>query len=279
MLITVVSILVIYHLLIVNHALPIGQPVQFGNNRIARIRTYAIAPKGMYSVVFVGSSWLQGIQGPQLPKNWFNLCVGGGSALEGCNVILKTGSFPRMLVVEASERLYEIPKTDPVAEALSPWSIALMRLSPIFDLNYQPSSVFFECLGSNWVWPLHINEKARRAFVNSRRFRQPSNRELNSLQSAAKALRTKLLKIKAHGVSIIILEIPRDKDLQDTKYVAAINKALMKELPEPQFYWYRPEKHSWRTIDGAHYTEKCGQTLARMLERELLQQGLKSERD
>ncbi len=277
MLITVMSIFATYHVLVVRKIVPIGRPVQFGNDRIARIRLYALY-RGDYEVVFAGSSWMQGISSRFIPRNWFDLCLGGGSALEGCNVILASNKFPKVLVVEASERLDLSPDFHPVEEALSPFSIALIKLSPIFDLNYQPSSVLFEKFKvrcSGWLPGTHkIRKTWRSKLVWNRNKETLSIEDKARVRLGAIALRKRLKRIRKHNVDIIILEIPRDRAIKDTRYVQDVDKILKTELPVKEFYWFKPQGNNWDTLDGAHYTPDTAQVLAKLLEAELYKHGV-----
>ncbi|MBX9668254.1 MAG: hypothetical protein K2X93_11570 [Candidatus Obscuribacterales bacterium] len=280
MLVTVMSILLAYHFLVTRDFVRMGHPVQFGNDRIARIREYALSQK-KYDVVFAGSSWMQGITSRFIPRNWFDLCLGGGSALEGCNVMLAANKFPKVLMVEASDRLDAHPHFHPVEEALSPCTIALIKLSPIFDLSYQPSSVLFGQLNMKffgWLPATHTVRSIRRHYLVWKRNKEPLSIEDKArVRQGAIALRRRLKRIrKKQNVDIIILEIPRDKAIQNTKYVSEVNKILKSELSAREFYWFKPEGNNWDTVDGAHFTKDTAKVLARLVEAELVKHGVTS---
>lgn len=277
MLVTCVTLVLGYHFLVTTNVIP-PAPVVSPGDRIVQILDYATAPPDTYSVVLIGSSLLRTVarHDPDLPKHWFNLCLAGSSTTDGCDALILSGRYPKLVIAEVSDRLLVYEDGDSTAgKALVPWRVGLVKLSPMFNECYSPVAALLNRSTFN-IGGVESRQEDRikmKQIKIEEWNRNPTKYRLNRIRRLSCVLRDKLLQLKAHGAEVLIVPPPKDKVIENTKHAQLLKEIWRDVFPEPEYKWFDPKQSEFETADGGHLTWESSKRFSKMLRAEVQRLG------
>ncbi len=218
---------------------------------------YASLPE----VVVVGSSLSYRLEPDLLPNNWFNLSFGGGSPLTGLEILKRQKTLPKTILIEINALDRDLDNTF-VSKVSHPFLMPLKRVIFSLRTEYQPVTLLMNCLksqlfeksalGKLYETPNLTVVKTNVAALKPG-YDQPLKDEI--FAQRFEQLQSYLNYFHAHGVRTVLIQMPIDPDLQNTKGYTMLRTKLQRHFPQERF-WTAPDDQAYETRDGVHLTRQ-----------------------
>jgi hypothetical protein len=252
-----------FHILISAGIVPEGIGETQQKRNIIKVENYLLPMKPLPENVALGSSFLENVLRVDVDNQLLNLSFGGLSGLEGCELLQRSNSVPKKVVIELSSALIRKP-SDIVRDAMPEYKQFLLSTSPIFRMAYQPSSILLRLIRaakesrSPNQTAIAIGRKSRELPITEEQ-RQRLNNNLEHLKQFVDQLQKR-------GTSIYFVEVPVDRQVWESQYETEIRQILHGRFPETNCRWIIPDRsRDWKTSDGIHLTVDEARTIKRQI--------------
>jgi hypothetical protein len=242
-------------------------------NRI-RAENFLYAP-GAFDCVLTGSSMTARLPDEALDERIYKLAFGGGTPIEGLEIVLRSNQLPKLVVVEVNALVTDpldfIPEHlfNPVFERLRSY-LSFMRT------EYRPASVVVSALAaahgpppvpsgaSNIKKKILGNILARAALQGGHLPEEPLFTDnLDRLEKLVQQL-------EASGVQVAFLYMPMHPKIAMMRGRAAVLTRTRQRFDPTRYNWLEPGKHrDFETTDGVHLNRSEARYVAEYIHREI----------
>jgi hypothetical protein len=284
-----------YHLAIRAGWVPATNGVQLRDHNRIRCENYLLDPAVRPEIVLAGSSLTANLPIDDVDPAIFNLGLAGDCAWTGIELIrAHTQHLPRIVAIEVGDPLLREPDHALLDTLLNPYWRAIHRAAPMLQTKYQPVGVFMKAAGR---WGKHrigtgpeIDGKAAPgaadqpvSMVQTEAVISPLGKQLvaeakatmdapinlegdGPVRSVCAKLRAAIAQMTASGIQCVLMAVPGDASLEDTRAYGHWQEIIRQELPAERYQWVPPlAGFKGRTNDAVHLIPQDAVIYARYL--------------
>jgi hypothetical protein len=227
-----------------------------------------------YSVVVTGSSMAARAANEELPEGFYNLAMSGGGALTGMEIVARSRSVPRMVLVEADDTLSRPADARLIDPLFQPVSFRLRSWVPVLGDAYQPVSVALrlvrQYMPGGGVHPLAAPPALFDEMVAVQKAAQEKLPDPENVDEWLRSLAAATQRLESRGVVVAFFETPVAPLLGDSPSRRYVRTALVERFPPQHHLWLpRATADESETTDGMHLSPAAGRKFARFLAAEV----------
>jgi lysophospholipase L1-like esterase len=233
---------------------------------VAAAEEYIYSP-GRKDVVLVGTSMSARLEKDMLDQGVWNLGLSGGSAATGLEIIRRSGTRPRLVLIEAN--MISAIDSEFVKSRFHGPTVFFKTLLPGIRTAYQPANLFV-----NWVKKSKSQVQDApnpKAFQNLIRIQKDSWKQIPNEDDSRKSLitiRQAVENLQAEGVKVAFFDMPIDSALEVMPARQAAWKRMREAFPPTHFDWLKSVPGDFPTFDGIHLLNQGARRFARILQDE-----------
>jgi hypothetical protein len=213
------------------------------------VQNYVFSKLPMRCVI-VGSSMGNRLSPKELDPRDYNLSLGGGDALTGLEVILRSGKIPSCVLVEVNTTLLRDKDQELLTGVFHPIGFTLKKILPILQTSHQPIGVLAAAI-KNKVDEEKPDTIATNfdALLEGQLADEQKLRPKVKIDRAVSDLKNLLDQLQAQGVKTFLFDMPRPEVLKN----GANNQMVYQRIKSTM----NPETYPWLEIDssGTYQTE------------------------
>jgi hypothetical protein len=251
--------------------LPASDGVSVSQGNIVKAQRYVYQDDSDLKMVLVGSSLAAYLNVKDIGEGVKSLALGGGSSKTGLEIVKRSKSKPRIVLVEINDTIIRKIDSELVDSLYHPVFYWMRQYLPMLREEYRPVSVFINYLKSRSqqnkklmsrekldslegrnVTP-ELSQKAIQTAVDNQS--QPlSEKDAKNMEQEADLMRNQIAEIKKNsGAKVVLFDIPQESRVNATLRIKQVRELAKKLFPPDRFEWLPPPKErEWRTNDGVH---------------------------
>lgn len=203
-------------------------------------------------VLIVGTSLSARLYNNMLPDGYYNLSLSGGSLLDGLSAIKQSAKKPKYLLIETNN-FYTNPSKEITDGVFDPKMVLLRKYLPSFKEEYQPANLLEPLLGKMEGAEKQPSAEISKVFLTQRIKDYQVVPDSETINRNLKLLKDYISEFEAHGIKVILYEIPINCELLKTPKYLIPKEKLMAELPVSKYHWMpMPDCSSYKYSDGSH---------------------------
>jgi hypothetical protein len=237
------------------------EPASLFETNIIKSERYVYDKAGSSDAVIVGSSLAHLLVPQYLPERCFNLALIGRSLYDGLEVIRRSGSLPKIVLVETNV-LDRGPFSSDAEALFRPCLYTLRKYLPVLREENRPVNVLIRPavfsvlhLDHNSIW---YGQEARRRTFLDRVLQEQLKAHAKAphatvMNGRMEQLRAHIEYLRQNKVRIVFFEMPMNPQLNDTEKTRAFRNLLAESFP-PDRYEYLPSPpwQDYACTDGLH---------------------------
>jgi hypothetical protein len=270
-LLTFLFVISFYQVLVSGGVLPASDGVSVSQGNIVKAQRYVYQDDSDLKMVLVGSSLAAYLNVKDIGEGVKSLALGGGSSKTGLEIVKRSKSKPRIVLVEINDTIIRKIDSELVDSLYHPVFYWMRQYLPMLREEYRPVSVFINYLKSRSqqnkklmsrekldslegrnVTP-ELSQKAIQTAVDNQS--QPlSEKDAKNMEQEADLMRNQIAEIKKNsGAKVVLFDIPQESRVNATLRIKQVRELAKKLFPPDRFEWLPPPKErEWRTNDGVH---------------------------
>jgi len=290
-LITALTLLSSYHILVVTKVITPSKGMHQWQNNFIKIQSYAYQNQLNGSMVIVGSSLTANLQIDTEPQI-INLGISGGCTQTGTESVKRNPSKPAILLVEINETINRKIDSQLIDSIYNPFLYPIRRYIPMLKEEYHPVAVVIPTLVSikqrlREARGLKNKPRTIRQVVNVpqtltdklisqavEEYKSPvAAKEESLLRQEAEYIKAQISQIRKDGVRVVLFDIPREQRIQATLRERQIRSLMREFFPSKDFEWLpEPPPRNWKTNDGFHLVSSDATEYYTFLKNQILNQ-------
>lgn len=279
-----------YQALVSGGVLPASEGSTLMQNNIVKAQRYVYQENSDLKMVMVGSSLAANIDVKDIGGGVKSIALGGGASQTGLEIVKRSNSKPRIVLVEINDTIARAVDKDLVDSLYHPVFYWLRRYLPVLRNEYRPVSVFIDYLKNRSPQ----NRKLSKEELDSLELRyltpelskqsiqttvdiesKPlSEKDANNIKKEADLIKTQIAQLQKNaGVKVVLFDIPQESRVDSALRRKQVRKLMQQLFPPDSFEWLRPLRtREWRTNDGIHLIRSDARDFAEFLRDKLLKQ-------
>ncbi len=229
--------------------------------------------------VVIGSSISRKLTNELLGHNYVNLAFNAWSSYDGLELVKRTNTKPKCLLIEMNVVGNQSLQED-VVSSLSPVSFNTNRIFKSFQLQNQPVGLVVGSIKNMLKAKMEEMKKKKRDNLELYNYNLSMEKKKmeNPLPDSVFTNRFKVLKelvdgFKNQGIKIVFFEVPFDKELSNTKEVLTTRKFYYQYFPKSEYkYVDLPAENNYVFSDGIHLSLQSAPLYTAYLKNELTKQ-------
>ena len=204
----------------------------------------------------VGSSMGNRLDKKLLNENDTNLSLGGGDAITGLEIMIRSGRFPeKCVLVEGNSTLFRQADEELLASLFHPVGYPLKSILPMLRENFQPIGLLSTLLKNM----SGEKEKPDTAAVNLKELIEgqaalekpaPDEAEISVVLTKLKA---QFEILKQHGIQIYFFDMPRPNLIADGARNRVLQSRIKAAFDSEHYPWIiSPQEEDYQTEDALH---------------------------
>ncbi len=228
------------------------------------LERYADRPQAM-GTVLVGSSVSARLPANQLPADWYNLSLSGGSALTGLQLVSEDAPYPKRVLIETNV-LDKDADDDALSTIENPVRREARHLFRFLRAANDPINVVrWMSLRTRGAPPADepTSEFPTLLEVQKRSYANPLSAHFAVTLGTIRSL---VARLQQHGVTVGFYEMPVDRHLVSLPRAVQMRTQLAEAFPHSRYCWVTVDDgHNWQTTDGLHLASKETDAAAQFL--------------
>ncbi len=244
-------------------------------------------------MVLVGSSITARINPEYISSHAVSLAMVGMSPQTGLEIVEREKVKPHLLLIELNNTIQKTRKgkltTDFVENLYHPFFYFIRLYFPIFRQEYQPVSTLVQFLIKAFTNEDRVLFRFLEEGKSQKRLLYPeliekliiqeiqagsypiSKQAQKVIEEESEYIKTQIKKFKNEGVRVILMDIPREKRVQDTIREKQVRELFRELFPKDIYEWMpEPPSREWKTNDGVHLVTSSAKEYASFLREHLL---------
>lgn len=244
-------------------------------------------------MVLVGSSITARINPEYISSHAVSLAMVGMSTQTGLEIVEREKVKPHLLLIELNNTIQKTRKgkltTDFLENVYHPFFYFIRLYFPIFRQEYQPVSTLVQFLIKAFTTEDQVLFRFLEEGKSKKRLLYPeliekliiqqiqagsypiSEQAKKVIEEESEYIKTQIKKFKNEGVRVIIMDIPREKRVQDTIMEKQVRELFRELFPKDIYEWMpEPPSREWKTNDGVHLVTSSAKEYASFLREHLL---------
>jgi hypothetical protein len=239
-------------------------------------------------MVLVGSSITARINPEYISSHAVSLAMVGMSPQIGLEIVEREKVKPHLLLIELNNTIQKTRKgkltTDFLENLYHPFFYFIRLYFPIFRQEYQPVSTLVQFLIKAFTTEDRVLFRFLEEGKSTKTLVYPeviekliiqqiqagsypiSEQAKKVIKEESEYIKTQIKKFKNEGVRVILMDIPREKRVQDTIMEKQVRELFRELFPKDIYEWMpEPPSREWKTNDGVHLVTSSAKEYASFL--------------
>jgi len=273
-----------YQVLVSGGVLPASDGANVNQGNVVKAQRYVYQDDSDLKMVVIGSSLAAYLNVKDIGEGVKSLALGGGASQTGLEIVKRSKSKPRIVLVEINETIIRKIDSELLDSLYHPIFYWMRKYLPMMREEYRPVSVFINSLKSRSkqnqkpmsrealdslegrnITP-ELSQKAIQTAVETQS--QPlSEKDAKNMTQEADLIKNQIAEIKKNsGAKVVLFDIPRESRVNATLRVKQVRELAKKLFPPDRFEWVpAPKEREWRTNDGLHLIRSDARDFAEFL--------------
>jgi hypothetical protein len=273
-----------YQVLVSGGVLPASDGANVNQGNVVKAQRYVYQDDSDLKMVVIGSSLAAYLNVKDIGEGVKSLALGGGASQTGLEIVKRSKSKPRIVLVEINETIIRKIDSELLDSLYHPIFYWMRKYLPMMREEYRPVSVFINSLKSRSkqnqkpmsrealdslegrnITP-ELSQKAIQTAVETQS--QPlSEKDVTTMKQEADLIKNQIAEIKKNsGAKVVLFDIPRESRVNATLRVKQVRELAKKLFPPDRFEWVpAPKEREWRTNDGLHLIRSDARDFAEFL--------------
>ena len=273
-----------YQVLVSGGVLPASDGANVNQSNVVKAQRYVHQDESDLKMVLIGSSLAAYLNVKDIGEGVKSLALGGGASQTGLEIVKRSKSKPRIVLVEINETIIRKIDSELLDSLYHPIFYWMRQYLPMLREEYRPVSVFINYLKSRSqqnqkpmsrealdslegrnITP-ELSQKAIQTAVETQS-KPLSEKDAKNMTQEADLMRNQIAEIKKNtGAKVVLFDIPRESRVNATLRVKQVRELAKKLFPPDRFEWLPPPKErEWRTNDGLHLIRTDARDFAEFL--------------
>ena len=273
-----------YQVLVSGGVLPASDGANVNQSNVVKAQRYVHQDESDLKMVLIGSSLAAYLNVKDIGEGVKSLALGGGASQTGLEIVKRSKSKPRIVLVEINETIIRKIDSELLDSLYHPIFYWMRQYLPMLREEYRPISVFINYLKSRSpqnqermsrealdslegrnVTP-ELSQKAIQTTVDTQSI-PLSEKDVKTLKQEADLMRNQIAQIKKNtGAKVVLFDIPQESRVNSTIRIKQVRELAKKLFPPDRFEWLPPPKErEWRTNDGVHLIRSDARDFAEFL--------------
>jgi len=273
-----------YQVLVSGGVLPASDGASERQNNIVRAQRYLYQDDSDLKMVIVGSSLAVNLNEKHIGEGVKNIALGGGASQTGLEIVKRTKSKPRLLLVEINDTIIRKIDSELLDSLYHPIFYWLRQYLPMLREEYRPINVFMDSLKSRSKQKLEQMTREELDSLESRHItpellqkviqtivdvesKPLSEKDAENIKKEAEFIKNQIAEInKNSGAKVVLFDIPLESRVNAAIRRKQIRDLAKKLFPPDRFEWLPPPKErEWRTNDAIHLIRSDARDFAEFL--------------
>jgi hypothetical protein len=273
-----------YQVLVSGGVLQASDGANVNQSNVVKAQRYVYQDESDLKMVIVGSSLAAYLNVKDIGEGVKSIALGGGSSKTGLEIVKRSKSKPRIVLVEINDTIIRKIDSELVDSLYHPIFYWMRQYLPMLREEYRPISVFIDSLKSRSkenqklmsrealdslearnVTP-EFSQKSIEGVVNEQSI-PLSEKDAKNMKQEADFMKNQIAEIKKNtGAKVVLFDIPQESRVNATLRVKQVRELAKKLFPPDRFEWLPPPKErEWRTNDGVHLIRSDARDFAEFL--------------
>lgn len=272
-------VLTFYSTLVIGGVIPPSPGITQRQDNMIRAQHY-IYNKSDIEICLIGSSMMARLNPEEINNKSMNLSMIGQSSQTGLEILKRNPQKPELLIVEINETIQRGIDQEFISELYNNFQYFLRLYFPAFREEYKPISTLVSYLkrlknGGNEdkdteVLNPEIREKIFEQIIQKKNS-SLSEEIKEKLTKEAKYIKHQIQVLQNQGVKIFLVDMPQDKEIQQTISQQQTRNLLKNILYPDQFDWIpEPISLNLKTTDGIHLDDSSAKAYTHFLKEQVL---------
>ena len=240
-------------------------------SNVVKAQRYVHQDESDLKMVIVGSSLAANLNVKDIGDGVKSIAFGGGSSKTGLEIIKRSKSKPRIVLVEINDTITRKIDSELIDSLYHPIFYWMRQYLPMLREEYRPISVFIDSLKSRSkqnqklmtrealdslegrnLTPELSQKSIQKAVDNESK--PLSEKDARTMKQEADLMKNQIAEIKKNtGAKVVLFDIPLESRVNTAVRVKQVRELAKKLFPPDRFEWLPPPKErEWRTNDGIH---------------------------
>jgi len=259
-----------YQVLFSGGVLQASDAANVHQSNVVKAQRYVHQDESDLKMVIVGSSLAANLE-KHIGEGVKSIALGGGSSKTGLEIIKRSKSKPRIVLVEINYTITRKIDSELLDSLYHPIFYWMRQYLPMLREEYRPISVFIDSLKSRSkqnqklmsrealdslegrnLTP-ELSQKSIQTAVDNKS-KPLSEKDAETIKQEADLMKNQIAEIKKHtGAKVVLFDIPFESRVNAALGVKQFRELAKKLFPPDRFEWLPPPKErEWRTNDGIH---------------------------
>jgi hypothetical protein len=273
-----------YQVLVSGGVLQASDGANVDQSNVVKAQRYLHQDESDLKMVIVGSSLAANINVKDIGEGVKSIALGGGSSKTGLEIIKRSKSKPRIVLVEINDTITRKIDSELIDSLYHPIFYWMRQYLPMLREEYRPISVFIDSLKSRSkqnqklmtrealdslegrnLTPELSQKSIQKAVDNESR--PLSEKDAKTMKQSADLMKNQIAGIKKNtGAKVVLFDIPLESRVNAALRVKQVRELAKKLFPPDRFEWLPPPKErEWRTNDGIHLIRSDARDFAEFL--------------